>query len=354
MREYFENLQQAMANTPSFDGLPAKLIHLTNSNGMTASFMDVGATWLSCTLPINGEYREVLLRSPNMDEHMKQGAYFGSIVGRFANRIGKGEFELEGQRYQLGINNGENSLHGGLEGFDKRRWTIVKQDSQQVVFELHSEDGDQGYPGNLDVKVTYVLTDDNEVSIAYEASTDKACPVNLTNHAYFNLAGEGSDAKSLDHELQLNAAHYLPTDQGLIPTGDLKPVEGTSFDFSSVKLVGRDFLSEPDQKTAGGYDHAFVFKPEVTNGVSVAAVLISPQQEVTMTVKTTKPAVQFYSGNFLAGTPGKSKSYELYDGLALETQYFPDGPNKPEWGVNSGVLNSGDCYQHQTIYGFEF
>ncbi|ELH3113820.1 galactose-1-epimerase [Vibrio parahaemolyticus] len=354
MKAYFQQLEQAMAQTPSFDGQTANLIHLTNANGMTASFMDIGATWLSCTLPINGENREVLLRSPNMVEHMKQDAYFGSIVGRFANRIAKGQFEIDGEKYQLGINNGENSLHGGLEGFDKRRWKVEEQNDQQVTFSLRSPDGDQGYPGNLDVKVTCTLTDENELAIAYDAKTDKTSPVNLTNHAYFNLAGEASRAKSLDHTLQLNAGHYLPTDAGLIPTGEQKPVSGTSFDFTEPKSIGQEFLAEQDQKTAGGYDHAFVFMPEVTEGVSVAAVLIAPKEDVVMKVKTTKPAIQFYSGNFLAGTPGASKTYERYDGLALETQYFPDGPNKPEWGLNNGVLSSGDCYQHQTTYQFEF
>lgn len=354
MKAYFEQLEKTMAQTPSFDGHAANLIHLTNVNGMTASFMDIGATWLSCTLPVNGETREVLLRSPNMAEHMKQDAYFGAIVGRFANRIAKGQFELEGKQYQLGINNGENSLHGGLDGFDKRRWKVEEQSDQHVIFSLHSPDGDQGYPGNLDVKVTYTLTDENELAIAYEATTDKTSPVNLTNHAYFNLVGEASNAKSLDHTLQLHAAHYLPTDAGLIPTGEQKPVSGTSFDFTEPKPIGQEFLAEQDQKTAGGYDHAFVFKPEVTDGESVAVILVAPNEDVVMKVKTTKPAIQFYSGNFLAGTSGASKTYERYDGLALETQYFPDGPNKPGWGCNNGVLRTGDCYQHQTVYQFEF
>lgn len=354
MKAYFAQLEQTMTQTPSFDGHAANLIHLINVNGMTASFMDIGATWLSCTLPVNAEQREVLLRSPNMAEHMRQDAYFGAIVGRFANRISKGQFELEGKQYQLDINNGENSLHGGLDGFDKRRWKVAEHSAQHVVFTLHSPDGDQGYPGNLDVKVTYTLTDENELAIAYEATTNKASPVNLTNHAYFNLAGEASSAKSLDHILQLHAAHYLPTDAGLIPTGEQKPVSGTSFDFTQPKLIDKDFLSEPDQKTAGGYDHAFVFNPEMVDGESVAAVLIAPHEDVVMKVKTTKPAIQFYSGNFLSGTPGASKTYERYDGLALEAQFFPDGPNKSEWGCNNGVLSAGDCYRHQTVYQFEF
>ncbi|XHY19888.1 Aldose 1-epimerase [Vibrio sp. NH-UV-68] len=353
MASHFEQLEQSMGQTPSFDGQVAQLIHLANDNGMTVSFMDIGATWLSCTLPVKGESREILLRSPNMAEHIKQSAYFGSIVGRFANRIALGRFEIEGKQYQVGVNNGENSLHGGIDGFDKRRWAVAEHSANHVVFRLHSADGDQGYPGNLDVSVTYTLTDENALVIGYQASTDKTCPVNLTNHAYFNLAGEGSGAKSLEHQLQLNAEGYLPTDSGLIPSGEIKAVQGTSFDFTQPKNIGSEFLTEPDQKTAGGYDHAFVFEPQVTDGQTVAAILRSPQQDVTMKVKTTKPAVQFYSGNFLAETPGLSKTYELYDGLALETQFFPDGPNKPDWGVNRGVLTPGGSYQHQTVYQFE-
>ncbi|USD33082.1 MULTISPECIES: galactose-1-epimerase [Vibrio] len=354
MQTYLESLERTMGQAPSFDGKPAQLIQLTNRFGMSVVFMDIGATWLSCTLPINGESREVLLRSPNMAEHMLQSAYFGSIVGRFANRIGKGQFDINEQSFQLGINNGENSLHGGLDGFDKRRWAVAEYDGQHVVFSLHSPDGDQGYPGNLDVKVTYTLTDDNELVIAYAASTDQACPVNLTNHAYFNLAGEASAFKSLDHHLKLNANAYLPTDSGLIPTGEIQAVEGTSFDFTQSKKIGCEFLTEPDQKMAGGYDHAFVFRSDVTDGSEIAAELVAPEKDVVMKIKTTKPAVQFYSGNFLAGTPGASKTYQLYDGLALETQFFPDGPNKPEWGVNRGVLTPGGSYQHRTVYQFEF
>ncbi|MGL5431120.1 MAG: galactose-1-epimerase [Vibrio sp.] len=354
MKTYFELLEQTMTQSPSFDGQAAHLIHLTNVNGMTVSLMDIGATWLSCTLPVNGEHREVLLRSPNMAEHMKQGAYFGSIIGRFANRIAKGQFEVDGEHYQLAINNGENALHGGLQGFDKRRWKIEQQNDQLVTFSLHSSDGDQGYPGNLDVKVTYMLTDENELAIAYNAKTDQTSPVNLTNHAYFNLAGEGSLANALAHKLQIHATHYLPTDNGLIPTGELKSVMGTSFDFNHAKLIGEELLSDQDQQIAKGYDHCLVFSDQVTDGIQAAAVLTAPAGDVRMTVKTTKPAMQFYSGNFLVGTPGRSKIYAAYDGVALETQYYPDGPNKLEWWRNSGMLSAGDSYKHKTVYLFEF
>ncbi|WP_019616078.1 galactose-1-epimerase [Psychromonas ossibalaenae] len=347
-------LKESITHEPSFDGQSARLITLENANGMTVSFMDIGASWLSTCLPVKGEQREVLLRSTNMTEHMKQNAYFGSIVGRYANRIANGQFTLEGHSYQLDINNGKNSLHGGFQGYDKRRWTIKSQSNNHVMFTLESNDGDQGYPGRVTVVVTYTLTEQNSVEITYYAETDKATPLNLTNHAYFNLAGESSTAKSTDHTLILNADYYLPTNESLIPTGELRSVTSTSFDFRQAKSIGRDFLSEPDQEIAGGYDHAFMFSKEVTDGQQDAAVLISPDKDIVMKVKTTKPAIQFYSGNFLVDTPGASKEYQRYDGLALETQFLPDGPNHPEWKKNSGILNAGEIYQHQTSYLFEF
>ena len=354
IRTYLASLQDSMTNTPSFDGQPAQLITLENTKGMTASFMDIGATWLSCTLPVNGESREVLLRSPNMSKHMQQSAYFGAIVGRYANRIDKGKFTINNESYCVSINDGDNSLHGGTFGFDKHRWQIDSHTKNSVVFSLSSPDGDQGYPGNLDVKVIYSLTEDNAIQIDYHAETDKACPVNLTNHAYFNLAGESSEAKSLDHMLQMNADHYLPTREDLIPTGELRSVTSNSFDFTKEKKIGTDFLGDKDQLIAGGYDHAFIFEKSMSDSKTAVVTLTSPQQDVVMKVITSKPAIQFYSGNFLAGTPGASKEYQLYDGLALETQYFPDGPNHPEWGLSCGVLSPGEHYQHQTTYQFEF
>ena len=351
---HFKQLEQAMTESVAFDDQPAQLIHLENSNGVTVSFMDIGATWVSCHLPIGENGREVLLRSPSMAEHKKQTAYFGSIVGRYANRIAKGTFEIDGECYQVGINNGANSLHGGVIGLDKFRWNIDYQDKQQVVFFVTSPDGDQGYPGELSIKVTYTLTDDNEVSIAYQATTNQATPVNLTNHAYFNLAGESTKFKSLDHTLQLEAPYYLPTNDELIPTGELKPVQGTSFDFTQEKVIKADFLTDEDQQLAGGYDHAFIFDSKFTDGNQVVATLTSPEQDLTMQIRTSKPAIQFYSGNFLAGTAGKSKQYELYDGLALETQFYPDGPNHPEWREAAGILKPDESYNHSTVYHFHF
>ncbi|HIF9496259.1 TPA: galactose-1-epimerase [Photobacterium damselae] len=347
-------LVQTMAQSPSFDGQPAKLAHLTNASGMTASFMDIGATWLSCTVPMPEGAREVLLRSANMDEHMKQTAYFGSIIGRFANRIAKGQFSVDGVDYQLDINNGENALHGGLVGFDKRRWAIEKQTDNQVCFALRSVDGDQGYPGNLDVMVTYTLDEENQLTILYQAHCDASCPVNLTNHAYFNLAGEGSAFNALEHSLQIKAPYYLPADATAIPTGDYKPVVGNSFDFTSLKLIGSEFLQDEDQKLAAGYDHSFVFSEDIVDGKTPVAKLVSPNQDLTMIVKTTKPAMQVYTGNYLLGSIGASKAYQNHDGVALETQYFPDSPNKEQWQQRCPLLLPEQTYYHQTCYQFEF
>lgn len=352
--KYLASLEQAMCSTPAFDGIPARLVHLQNAKGMKVSFMDIGATWLSCTLPLQGEQREVLLRAPDMAAHRAQKAYFGATVGRYANRIDASQFTLDGQVFRLSHNEGDNILHGGVEGFDKRRWVIERQSAQFVTFGLESRDGDQGFPGNLKVSVTFTLTDDNAVVITYDAVCDKTCPVNLTNHAYFNLMGEGSGMKSLDHLLMLHATHYLPTREDLIPTGEWKAVSGTSFDFTALKAIGRDFLADNDQKIAGGYDHAFIFGESGNDGEKPVALLATPDQSVTMAVATTKPAIQFYAGNFLEGTPGASGTYTNYDGLALETQCLPDGPNHPEWGEKSGMLEANTPYRHQTRYHFTF
>ena len=354
MSERLSTIERSMTQSAARDGVPAKVLHLRNASGMTASFMDIGATWLSCLLPLPEGPREVLLRSPNMTEHTKQGAYFGSVVGRYANRIDKGQFEIGGKWYQVTCNNGENALHGGAEGFDKRRWCIDSHTESTLVFSLLSEDGDQGFPGNARIQVEYHLSDDNALTIRYRASCDQTSPMNLTNHAYFNLAGESSSAKSTDHRLQIYADSYLPTRNDLIPLGEVKPVDATSFDFREQKQVGRDFLTDTDQQIAGGYDHSFVFDTELINGQAVVATLVSPERDVTMEVLTTKPAMQVYSGNFLNDAPGVSQAYANLHGIALETQYFPDGPNHPEWQGRNGMLELDEVYQHHTVYRFNF
>lgn len=350
---HFDELTSSMALLPSYDGLPANLVHLTNSNGMSISLMDIGATWLSCLLPISGG-REVLLRAKSMQDHLEKGAYLGAIVGRYANRIAESRFEINNVEYQLDANEKINSLHGGSVGFDKRRWGIESRTSQSVTFCLYSEDGDQGYPGNLNVSVTYTLTNSNAVKIEYRADVDKDSPVSLTNHAYFNLAGESAEEDCLQHYLQMSGSYYLPTNSDMLPLGNLKAVNNTGFDFSTEKRIAQDFLNDDDQKTASGYDHTMVLDPLMTDGEQAVAKLTSPQRDVVMTMTTTMPAIQLYTGNFLAGVEGKSKTYENYAGVALESQFFPDGPNHKEWGDRCGILKAGDCYQHQTTYGFDF
>ena len=352
-------LHDTMTMEAAYDGRPAKLFTLTNVSGMTATFMDIGATWLSCTVPVSGEgdksceAREVLLGCATMTDHCKQTAYFGATVGRYANRIAHGQFTIDGETTQVATNHAGNTLHGGPEGYDKRRWTIESPSDSKLVFSLLSQDGDQGFPGNLQVKVTFELTADNTVAISYQAEGDKPCPVNFTNHAYFNLAGEDAGDDCLLHELTINADHFVPTSDAGIPIGVLKPVDQTGFDFREAKSIGQDLLSDPEQVLAKGYDHAFIMPPELTDGISDIAKAVSPDQKVTMAVQTTKPAVQLYTGNFLAGTKGTSGEYRIHQGFCLETEYLPDAPNHPEWPGDS-ILRPKQIYAHYTGYRFTF
>lgn len=345
----------AMTTSPAFDGNPAKVIVLRNNNGMRAAFMDVGATWLSCVLPlVNGE-RDVLLGSPSMTAFKQHSAYMGATVGRFANRIANSCFTLDGQTYHVTANEGKNCLHGGPDGFNHRRWQIKHYSGNQVTFLLLSEEGDQGFPGNLSVTVRYLLTEDNSVQIDYEAICDKTCPVNLTNHAYFNLAGEQAETNCLEHDLTIAADTFLRTGEGAIPTGEQVDVTGTYFDFRDRKHIKQHFLQDEDQQRAGGYDHAFVIQENRRDGQAVVAEVCSPQNDVRMTVHTTQPCLQFYSGNYLAGNQGKQHDYANYAGLALETQFFPDGPNHPEWPADvRGILPANELHKSTTCYRFYF
>lgn len=345
----------AMTDSPAFDGKPAKVITLRNKHGMRAAFMDIGATWLSCVLPLAQGERDVLLSSPSMTEFKQHSAYMGVTVGRFANRIANSRFTIDDQTYQVAANEGKNCLHGGPEGFNRRRWQIEQHSDNQVIFSLFSADNDQGFPGNLTAKVSYTLTDDNSVRIDYDAICDKTCPVNLTNHAYFNLAGESAEISCLEHELQIAADAFLRTGAGLIPTGELADVTSTNFDFRSRKPIKQHFLQDSDQQGAGGYDHAFVIQNDKRDGKAVVAEVCSPQNDVRMTVHTTLPSIQFYSGNYLAGNQGKHHEYANYAGLALETQFFPDGPNHSEWPEEvRGILPAGELQKSTTRYCFYF
>jgi aldose 1-epimerase len=321
---------------------------------MQVTFMDIGATWLSCILPLPGEEREVLLGVSTMSGFNKQSSYMGVTVGRYANRIAKGQFAIDGEYFQVETNQAGNTLHGGPEGLDKRRWGIEEQGIDFVQFATVSPDGDQGFPGELSVSVRYQLTDDNKLSISYNAVSDKATPVNLTNHAYFNLLGAESGLDCKSHQLEIAALEYLPTNEVGIPLGELAPVIGTSFDFRQMKAVAQDFLAGEQQQAAKGYDHSFMLDPERDSSDCVARVSL-PDESVSMSVYTDKPAMQLYTGNWLAGTPNRSDGcYSDYAGLALETQFLPDSPNHLEWQQPDCILKPGEQYSYTTQYRFDF
>lgn len=347
------SLFQTMAEQPAYDGKPAQLIELTNAKGVSIVLMDIGATWLSCLLPLAcGERREVLLGVGTMADFERQPSYMGVTVGRYANRIANGLFTIEGHDYSLAVNQAGNCLHGGVSGFDKQRWQVVEQHSHQVVFALRSADGDQGFPGQLDVQVRYALNDDGRFDIEYVASTDKATPVNLTNHAYFNLNGVGGKLDARAQQLQIDSAYYLPTSESGIPVGELSSVEGTGFDFRIAKSVAQDLLVDQQQQAAKGYDHSYWFAVN-RDKTQPVATLTSHDKQVSLSVITDKPAMQLYSGNWLAGTPSRTEQdYCDYAGLALETQFLPDSPNHPEWPQPSCILQVGQEYRYQTSYHF--
>ncbi|MFV8907735.1 galactose-1-epimerase [Serratia fonticola] len=332
------------------DGQPFILTTLKNAAGMTVTFMDWGATWLSALLPLkSGEQRELLLGCQNPQDYLRQGAYLGATVGRYANRIAHASLNIDGKPHPLIANQGEHQLHGGPNGFHARRWQIVKQDEQQVVYQLHSPDGDQGFPGNLDVTLTYRLTAEHRLEIEYQAQTDRACPVNLTNHAYFNLDGAGHDARQ--QRLQLFADRYLPVDGDGIPSAELTAVAGTGMDFRQPKTLQQDLLRDRDQQRVKGYDHAYLLHDTCHGLASPAAHLWSADGKVAMTVFTTAPALQLYSGNYLGGTPARDGgSYQNYAGIALESEFLPDSPNHPEWPQPDCWLEPGQRYQSATHY----
>jgi len=346
-----DSLFETMAQTPALDGQSAKLIKLENTSGMSITLMDIGATWLSCLLPVKGQPREVILGVSSMSDFQQHNTYLGATVGRYANRIAFGQCVIDGKRVQLITNQAGNSLHGGPEGFDKRRWDITEQTKNSVTFSLISQNGDQGFPGQLSVSVSYQLSEKNEVIIDYHALTDKATPVNLTNHAYFNLDGAESGLDCKKHHLSINADRYLPIDSTGIPLGDLASVTDTSFDFRAGKLINHDFLTDQQQRSAKGYDHAYLLNP-AQKGVGVAE-LYSADKQVLLTVFTDKPAIQLYTGNWLAGTPNRcGGEYQDYAGVALETQFLPDSPNHSEWPQPTSILEPEDVYNYQTIYQF--
>jgi len=330
-----------------------RLFTLKNKNGVEVHLTNFGATLVALKTPDrHGVLADVVLGYATVDEYINalEWNYFGCIVGRYGNRIAKGRFQLEGESYTLATNNGVNHLHGGLRGFDKRVWGY-EEIANGVRFSLRSLAGDEGYPGTLDVEVAYTLTDANELVISYRGVTDAATVVNLTNHSYFNLKGEGNGS-ILDHELSIRASHITAVNENLIPTGELKSIKGTPFDFTTAKTIGRDIGMDDEQlKFGNGYDHNFVLdRPGA--GLSPCAMVHEPVSGRVMEVLTTEPGVQFYCGNFLTGhMSGKAgKPYIFRGGFCLETQHYPDSPNQPTFP--STVLKSGETYQSQTVYRF--
>jgi aldose 1-epimerase len=341
------------AQTLAPDGNPIKVVQLSHDCGTRLDIMDFGATWLSCKVPVkNGDPREVILGCDSLEGFLKQQAYLGATVGRYANRIAHARIERDGKTYQLDANQqGKHQLHGGAAGFSHRRWRILDQASDQVTFGLDSADGDQGFPGNLAVKVSYRLLPDCVIRMECEAVTDHVTPVALTNHSYFNLDGGKTDARQ--HALSLQADFYTPVDTDLIPLGALAAVEGTGFDFRSMKKVAVDLLKDEQQKISGGYDHAWLLDKRCADLGVPAASLRAGDGLLAMDLFTSMPALQFYSGNHVGGTPSRDGGvYESFQGLALEPGSLPDSPNHPEWDQPSCWLEPGDKYEHVVEYRF--
>ncbi|EKT55859.1 galactose-1-epimerase [Providencia sneebia] len=332
----------------------SKVIALTNHNGMKILLSTLGASWISCLLPLKSGKRDILLGSPNMAAQMDQGVYLGSIVGRVAiNSITKSQFSLS-EKDSVVIPEAHYQRNN-LDNFSYRVWKVTQVSPQEAIFSLESPDGDQGFPGKLQAEVCYRLTDENEVIIRYYTQVNALCPVNLTNHAYFNLAGEDSQRTALEHDLQLAAAHYLPIDEKGLPTGEWLPVENSTFDFRDKKRIGYDFLQDDQQKIAGGYHHAMILDDSLADGKNTAASLFSPNGDVQMNIATTMPSIHFYTGNHLISIPGKSRHYTHFSGVALNTQFLPDAMNHPEWDERyRGISQPNKCYQHQTCYQFIF
>jgi len=331
------------------DGTEVDQYTLTNAHGMKVTIITYGAMITSVEVPDrDGKLANVTLFRDSLEDYRAGHPYFGCVVGRYANRIAKGKFTLDGQEYTLATNDHENHLHGGDKGFDKYVWKAqpIKTDGIVGVTMTHvSPDGDEGYPGELTATVAYTLTDENELQMAYTATTTKPTVVNLTNHAYWNLAGAGS-GKILDHVMMINADKYLPVDEGLIPTGEPKPVEDTPLDFREPKPIGRDL-----EKVEGGYDHCYVLSKQPGEEMSLAARVVEPKSGRVMEIYTTQPGIQFYTSNFLDGkVSGGGVAYQEHDGFCLETEHFPDSPNKPDYP--STVLKPGETYEQVTIHRF--
>jgi len=332
------------------------LYTLRNTKGVEAKITNYGGILVSLKVPDRkGKFDDVVLGFNDLDSYLtKNDPYMGALIGRYGNRIAKGRFTLNGVEYKLAVNNGENTLHGGIKGFDKVVWTgheLKTPAGPAVVLTYLSKDGEEGYPGNLNVRVVYTLTNNNELKIDYSATTDKDTVTNLTHHSYFNLAGEGN-GDILNHLVTINGSRFVPTDAGSIPTGDLKSVAGTPFDFLKATAIGARINQDDEQlKFGNGYDHTWVINGR-PGTMRLAATAYEATSGRVMQVWTTEPGVQFYTGNFLNGTlTGKSgKVYARRNGFCFETQHYPDSPNQPSFPTTT--LKKGATYKSTTIYRF--
>ncbi len=331
------------------DGAPIEVFTLANGRGVEVRAMTYGATIISVRAPDrSGRAEDVVLGFDRFDDYLTKARFFGTVAGRYANRIGKARFTLDGRTFELAANNGVNHLHGGTSGFDKKIWKgepFDRDGSSGVVFTYTSADGEEGYPGTLTITLTYTLTPRNELMLDYVATTDKATPINLTNHSYFNLAGRGHGT-ILQHQLTINADRYTPTDNGLIPTGELAAIDGTPFDFRRATAIGARIDADNAQlKNGRGYDHNYVLNGGP--GLRLAAKVVEPSSGRTLQVDTTEPGVQFYAGN---GLDAARNGFGPRAGFCLETQHFPDSPNKPNFP--STILRPGETFRSKTVYTF--
>ena len=333
------------------DGKAVSLYTLKNSKGAEAQICNYGGIVTSLKVADkSGSFSDVVLGYDNLDGYIKSTPYFGALVGRYGNRIAGGKFSLNGKDFTLAKNNGENSLHGGVKGFDKVVWSVVKATPNSLTLHYVSKDGEEGYPGNLDVTAVYSLTDDNTLRLDYTATTDKDTVCNLPHHSYFNFAGKGD---ILNHVVTINADKFTPVDGGLIPTGELRPVKGTAFDFTKPEVVGARINSADEQmKLGNGYDHNWVLNQSSPGALTHAATVSEATSGRVMEVWTTEPAMQFYAGNFLDGTiTGKGGwTYQFRNGFCMEPQHYPDSPNHPAFPTT--VLKPGQTYKNTIIYKF--
>ncbi len=338
------------------DGRDVTQYTLRNEAGSSVGIIDLGGIIVSLNIPDKqGQLADIVLGLDSPQQYLTESPYLGAIVGRYANRIKEGKFSLGEQDYSLAINNGTNALHGGLVGFDKKMWHVVPHegsDYAELKLSMVSEDGEEGYPGTLAVQVTYRFDDQNNLSVNYHATTDKQTVINLSQHSYFNLEGHASGS-ILDHHLTLEAGHYTPVDDSLIPTGEIAAVNNTPMDFRISKTIGRDIVVDhPQLIYGGGFDHNWVLDRHTEHGYELAATVFAPKSGRQMEVWTNQPGIQFYSGNFLDGSiVGKGGNVIGHrSGFCLETQHFPDSPNQPNFP--STLLNPGDVYDKTTIFKF--